>query len=203
MMQRNLKMNKNKPTCPACGSTVTRRHENIKSDHITLGSEFSYKEIYFSCDACHEEIDIFGETDQSFLTEQKKAQHKFIQHSIEWLSQNKIKMALFERIFELPARTLTRWKEGNFSSSTLSLLHIIITYPWIIKVAEKRFNSDDANRELIYAATKKFLQCTANSLSAEALEVETKSSNIIFVNVPYQNKSVQPKIMVNGKRGIK
>lgn len=191
-------MSNSSPTCPACGSTFTKRHENIKEDRVTLGPKFNYKEIYYTCKSCHEEIDIFCETDQNFLIEQKKAQHKFIQNTIDWLSNNKINMALFERIFELPARTLTRWKEGNFSSSALSLLHIIITYPWIIKVAEKRFTPDNANRELIYAATNKFLHCTANSLTDEALEIEVKSGNTIVAKVNYHSQTGQPRIVING-----
>lgn len=192
-------MNKVTPTCPACGSKAMTRHENVKSDHITLGSNFDYKQIYYTCKSCHEEIDIFCETDQNFEAAQKKAQHLFIQHSIEWLNQNKVSMATFERVFELPQRTLTRWKEGNFSSSTLSFLRIITTFPWIIKIAENRFDSTSVTKELIFAATNKFLQCSANSMPDQPLTIEVKSGNTIFARVNYHTQATKPTIAINGQ----
>jgi transposase-like protein len=149
-------MNSKKPVCPACGSTDVVRHENISTDRISPGNEFSYKDIYYSCNLCGEEIDIFGETDKNYLIAQKQAQDKFVKVFIEEMAASGISMAWFERAFELPARTLIRWKEGNYSSSALALLRIIKIYPWIIKVAENKFDSKQVRLQLINAAANEF-----------------------------------------------
>jgi hypothetical protein len=49
-------------------------------------------------------------------------------------------MAYFERAFELPVRTGTRWKSGDFSSSSIALLRIVKTFPWMTEIAEARFD---------------------------------------------------------------
>jgi len=141
-------MSKDNATCPACGSRDTHRHETIGTAYVTIGPAFTYADVYYLCNSCKEEIDIFNETDQNYQAGQKEAQKKFVQQAIEYLSSNGVGMALFERVFELPTRTLARWKEGNFSSSALSLLHIVITFPWIIKIAEKKFSPELINKGL-------------------------------------------------------
>lgn len=187
-------------SCPACGSTKITRHEQTSTDHVTLGSEFTFQSIYYLCSACNEEIDIFDETNQNYQTAQKEANKKFVQHSIESINDNGISMALFERVFELPTRTLARWKDGNFSSSALSLLHIIITYPWIIKVAENRFSPELANRELICAAATKFFESATSSIYDKRLEIEFKSEGTLFAKISYADridKKALPRISVN------
>lgn len=191
-------MNKHELICPVCGSKNINRHEKIKADHVTLGPEFTYKDIYYSCNDCKEEIDILGETDQNYQVAQKEAQKIFAQQAIEYINSRGISMALFERVFELPTRTLTRWKEGNFSSSAMSLLQIVVTFPWIINVAENRFNPELAKRELIYAATNKFFECAANLETN--LEIEVKTGNTVFAKINCHNKDnmqMQPKITIN------
>ena len=88
-----------------------------------------------------EEGDFLAETDKNYLSSQKEAQNKLVKQLLENMNNAGITMAMFERVFELPTRTLTRWKNGDFSSSSLALLRIVETYPWIIEVAEKKFEN--------------------------------------------------------------
>lgn len=188
-----------KATCPACGSIDVERHEKENTAFTTMGPEFSYKQIFYSCKACTEEIDIFGESDENYLAGQKRSQHKFVERAIEWMSTNNISMAFFERVFELPARTLTRWKEGTFSASALSLLHVIVTYPWIVKVAENKFNPSAASYELIMAATNKFLQHTAEVVPDRDIEIDVRSGGIILAKAHYhgQKQRIEPRFAIN------
>ena len=77
---------------------------------------------------------------------------------LEDMNNAGISMAMFERVFELPPRTLTRWKAGDFSSSALALLRIAATFPWIIKVAEHKFEHKHAGYALITAAANEFME---------------------------------------------
>lgn len=193
-------MSNKQPICPACGSTDVVRHESVSADRITLGNEFSYKDIYYSCKLCEEEIDIFGETDKNYLAAQKQAQDKFVKTFIEGMNEHGISMALFERVFELPARTLIRWKEGNYSSSALALLHIIKTYPWIIKVAENKFERKQVSLQLINAAANEFIQQVhiANLPTTDAYpELTSGAVSLGKANFYNTSFSVSPKITVS------
>ncbi|MDI6739292.1 MAG: hypothetical protein QME74_02895, partial [Candidatus Edwardsbacteria bacterium] len=67
-------------------------------------------------------------------------------------------LAGIERALELPTRTLSRWKSGDFNASagSLALLRILKTYPWIIDVADVKYNEFDAKSILIREAINVF-----------------------------------------------
>ena len=55
--------------------------------------------------------------------------------------------ASMERTLGLPARTLARWKNEpslNPSAAALALMKIIRTFPWILAVAEQRYDQKSA-----------------------------------------------------------
>lgn len=126
-------------TCPLCGAKKLKRFEKQCVGQITLGEKFSFKEVYFKCSDCHEEFDFSSETDKNYRKAEKKAQKKFVENTIAELNKNNITMSFFERVFELPIRTLSRWKSGDFSFASLALLRIVKIYPRIIEVAEHKF----------------------------------------------------------------
>ena len=167
-------------TCPACSSSDVTRHENENFGQLTLGPEFSFNEIYYHCNTCNEEGDFLAETDKSYLTAQKDAQANHMKKILEDMNDAGISMAMLERVFELPARTLTRWKGGDFSASALALIRIIITYPWIIEVAENRFERKYANHTLIRAAVNEFMQEAQSVLSTTSQLPQTTAENSIF-----------------------
>lgn len=140
--------------CPACGSRQITRYEKNALGKLTLGAEFLFKEIYYVCDSCKEEGDFLAETDKNYLQAQKESQINLVKQILEDINKIEITMAMFERVFELPSRTLTRWKGGDFSSSALALLRLIVTYPWILQVAEHRFEKNYARYAVITAAAQ-------------------------------------------------
>ena len=197
-------MKNNNVICPACGSKDMERHEVDSRDCVTLGSPFTYKEIYYLCNKCSDEFDIFNETEKNLLDAEEKAHKLFASYAIENLANKGISMALFERIFELPTRTLTRWKEGNLSAAALSLLRILITYPWITKVAEKKYVSEFANCELMHAAANTFIRFASILPHGFKLEIE-QLSNTTFCKVNMDTiKELMPKATVHkGIRGAR
>lgn len=170
-------------SCPACGSKKIERHEVISKDSVTLGSEFIYQEVYYHCDDCSDEFDILNESEKNFRDAEQKAHKLFATQAIEHLVSMGISMALFERVFELPTRTLTRWKEGNLSAGALSLLRVLITYPWVVKVAEKKYDTKFANYELVYAATSTLVRHAANLQHGVSIEIEHKFSSTTFFKI--------------------
>jgi len=160
------------------------RSEKEARGYLTLGQEFLYKEILYKCDSCEEEGDFNAETDKNFLNAQKDAQVIFAKNSLENMSNVGITMAMFERVFELPTRTLTRWKNGDFSASALALLRIVATYPWIIEVAEHKFERNYASFSVIKRAANELLEQKSNPTRLHYNDNEKNSyeNSLIFSN---------------------
>jgi len=145
-------MTQNEMQCPACGSPNIVRTEVENTDQLTLGPEFAFKEVRHKCSICGEEGDFSAETDANYSVAQKNAQGGLVKRLIEDMGQHNISMAFFERAFELPMRTVTRWKTGDFSASAIALLRVAVTFPWIAEVAEHRFESNVARAILVREA---------------------------------------------------
>lgn len=192
-------MNKELVTCPACGSNQTTRSEKESFADLTLGSKFSFSEVNYKCNSCGEEGDFLAETDKNYLAAQKEAQSNLLKQLVETMNNAGITMAMFERVFELPARTLTRWKNGDFSSSALALLRIVITYPWIIEVAENKFEKTYSKCAVITAAAQEFKK-EIHSNKPQITETSTGSSAIfvVKVNSPLNHLKPEKPLIVAG-----
>lgn len=189
-------MSKNLTKCPVCGSANITRHEQDNCHQLTLGNKFHYKEIFYKCTLCNEEGDFFSDTDVNYIKAQKEAQILFVKDAIEELNKS-YSMAMLERVFELPARTLTRWKNGDFSSSGLALLRILVTYPWITDVAEHRFNSIVKNFALINAGIKELENISQKSLSKFTTDFSEKISGG-SINKPQRVEITNPPAASSG-----
>lgn len=161
-------------TCPACDSNNVTRNEKTDSGKLTLGPEFTFSNVFYKCNSCHEEGDFTGEADENYLLAQKNAQAQLVKTILDDMSKADITMAMFERVFELPPRTLTRWKNGDFSSSALALLRVVATYPWIIGVAENRFERSYASFILIKVGVNELEKSMHPEISCASPQVEKK-----------------------------
>jgi hypothetical protein len=181
-------MDKKLGQCVACGSQDITRFEKETMTSLTLGSEFSFKEIFYVCNSCKEEGDFFEETDKNYLIAQKDAQVAFVKKVLDSMSKSDITMAMFERVFELPLRTLTRWKGGDFSSSALALLRILATYPWIIDAAEHGFEKNYSRGVLISAAAQELKKESNIDTAIPRTEVISNAYFLVKVS-PSQTES--------------
>ncbi|MGD9108799.1 MAG: hypothetical protein PVI75_06490 [Gammaproteobacteria bacterium] len=145
-------------TCPLCGSKKTKKIKKKTFGEVILGEKFSFTEVFFRCSVCHEAFDLSCETDENYRKAEKKAHKKFVEKTIKELSDSGIKMSFFERVFRLPIRTLSRWKSGDFSFASLALLRIVKTYPWILEVAEHKFEENFAKNIVNQESNNDFIQ---------------------------------------------
>lgn len=140
--------------CPACGSHELEMVGGKRSHQLTLGDEFEYLEQMFKCSVCGEEGDFANTNDETFKAAEAIALKKLVPSLIDNLSEERISMAQIERAFELPQRTLTRWKGGDFSATSVALLRLIKTFPFVVNVAEKRFNPEFASKTILTEALR-------------------------------------------------
>ena len=148
--------------CPSCNSSKVTKQDISLSNQLTLGPSFEYNGLIYKCSSCGAEGDFTPDiTDENYQGAEKAAQTISIGGMIDYLNSKDISMARFERAFELPFRTLTRWKGGDFSSSALALLRTVNTFPWLTDVAECRFSPNVSNGILWTEAAKSLTQSIA------------------------------------------
>jgi hypothetical protein len=171
-----------------------------ETDQLTLGPEFNYEQVVYTCNACGEQGDFQGVNDTRFLEAQKEAQIASMKSLIETLFEDKnFSMAYFERAFELPIRTVTRWKGGDFSAAAIALLRTVRTYPWIVEVAANRFEPRVAHQVLV----KEGVALISNVIavmegSSVQMSVKEDSSAVSATAVWTLNKQPQPKLVAVG-----
>jgi len=137
--------------CPVCDSTLSSK-KILKEATLPSGDKFSYKEPNQVCISCGFEGNLTGK-DEDYVKSEKIALKNAIKKIVNNL-QNKFKNLLYiERTLDLPRRTLSRWKtSGESSTSSLLLLKMIETFPFLLDVAEKKFDAKYANKALFAAA---------------------------------------------------
>jgi hypothetical protein len=146
----------NEIICPVCGSKDLEKLVDQKSHQLTLGGDFQYMEEYYKCNICKEAGDFANIGNYAFKEAEERALKELVPNLIEDLSHHGISMARFERAFELPQRTLTRWKTGDFSSAGVALLRVVKTFPFVVRVAEWKFDPLIAKKSVCAEAIQFF-----------------------------------------------
>lgn len=139
-------MNKNK--CPICGS-----EEFIEKKKTILISEpFAEKEnieIFENiCFACKSKGDFFNKNELLIENKIKELKQKSVKRILEYFIDEKISMSAIERALEMPQRTLAKWKNNISKTSTsgIALLRFIRLFPWLLEVAENKYDFEIAQK---------------------------------------------------------
>ena len=133
----------NKKQCPVCGG-VNLKHNFVKK---TIGdNEISL--VNYVCHDCGEEGDFFNENDVKIS---KALMQKHLEESLEILSrleQQKRNFAGIERALNIPQRTFSKWKNKKTkpSAPAIALLRFLDIFPWLIDVADNKFDKNIAKR---------------------------------------------------------
>ena len=139
--------------CPLCDSKLSIKNVE-KSSMLPSGDKFSFNEKLYHCENCGFEQGKDSKN-KSYDASRKSAVQSVVKRLVESL-QDKFKNLLFiERTLDLPRRTMSRWKHsGDGSTSSLLLLKLIDTYPFLVDVAENKFDPKFAQTALQNAAKK-------------------------------------------------
>lgn len=185
--------------CPACGSDAVKTKISKHTFPVVYGNPAVFEEVLEQCLICGESGDFSGVNDEIIEKALEIAKKQSVVDMLDALSHKGIKMSYMERALELPSRTIARWKGGELSAATLALLRIIRTFPWILEVAEARYDQsiakyrvvEEASRVLHEALSPHTKQAQMAIFSDnEQVEVHTK----ITFNVPgFAANSMQPR----------
>lgn len=192
------KSRKNEFQCPACGSQKTSFSESTIGVQSPYGPEVEMQEKTYACLDCGEEFDYSKSYDNTYRDALETSKKASVAAILEHLSVE-YSFSAVERALDLPQRTLSRWKStGDTSAIGVALLRIIRTYPWILRVAQARFEPTVACDIFVQTAVNTLLSMTHHSTARAWLDKivrpQTNYYNIQFVineqEKPGQQKSL-------------
>lgn len=181
------------PTCPVCGSEEVEAYTKREYFHEPFGGQTAVDLKEFRCPICESTGDLFNENDELIEQTQDELKFQSVKNILDDFHRNKISMSALERALGIPQRTFTKWKNGNAKASAtgITLLRFIRLFPWLVDVAENKYDYDTAQKIHIQSAVQKLLskvEFDARSFS-EAGIVSTSQSAFFYINY---NKGEEP-----------
>lgn len=180
-------------TCPVCGSEGVKAHKKNEYLQEPFGGQKAVELKEYSCPVCESTGDLFNENDEIIERTQNELKFQSVKNILDEFQRNKISMSALERALSIPQRTLTKWKNGNAKASAtgVTLLRFIRLFPWLVDVAENKYDYDTAQKIHIQSAVQKLLSKVdfdTQSFSQAGI-VATSRSTFLFMNY---NKGEEP-----------
>lgn len=153
--------------CPVCDGNDFEIIEEVEEIDIPFSDDNQIKLIKLKCNECETITEYSKLFDEDYNKAIEKYKKISVENMLESLSNKGYNLAAIERALELPQRTISRWKNtGELSSTGLALLRIISTYPWILNVAQNKFDPIYAKSTFIHNAVSDFftMYSTANNI---------------------------------------
>lgn len=176
---------KNK-TCPICGENTLKQIDSEQIITEPFGGQKILKVKEYYCETCESKGDFFDENEDNIKKNIIELKNRAVNNILENFRKNKISLSAIERALELPQRTLTRWKNlaTKPSSTGIALLKFLRIFPWLLEVAENKYNYSIAQKIHMNAAFQKMLNqmnFDKNDFT-EAGIVTTAKSAFIYMN---------------------
>ena len=183
--------------CPSCGSNNIEQEVCKHRLPVPYGKPAEWDEHIMHCKDCDEKGDFDNLNDDLVEFAIKKSKDQSVNAILDRLSDLGIKIAYIERALELPSRTISRWRSGKYSASSLALLRTIRTFPWILDVADANFDKKFAEKKiieqtwhLIYDVIDKKTNNASVKVDIDAYKVNISASFEIEKELPKKEKIV-------------
>lgn len=152
-------MSESKVMCPACGSYSVDQHIDKHTINEPYSNGMDLDLVIFKCNDCGSEGDFLDTNDALIDSAAEQLKIAGVKKIIDEFSHLSISMASIERALDLPQRTLSKWKSGSISpsSSSVALMRMIRTFPWLLDVADNKYDHGIALRIQINDAMQKVL----------------------------------------------
>lgn len=158
--------------CPVCGSDQVEIKEANSTIQAPYGPNIAFEDNVSHCKSCGSDVDYSRAIDSSDKHALEKSLKVSIETMIESLAKEGFSLAYTERALDLPQRTISRWKKsGDLSSIGVALLRIVKTYPWILKVAENKFDPRFAIKSVVENGVKEILNSFSGNAAASLNQV--------------------------------
>lgn len=135
--------------CPSCGSKNIEELFEDRNINIPLAPTVSYHALVDHCLDCERQGDFLRANTKTIEAAIELAKKESMGIIINDLAQDgDYSMAAMERVLGLPQRTMMRWKTGTFSDSAMTLVRFLATYPWLLDVADAKYDPNYAQERL-------------------------------------------------------
>jgi DNA-binding transcriptional regulator YiaG len=189
----------NKQRCPACGSIDIIDQKKSILIKEPFGGQDNIEIHENICSLCGSRGDFFNQNEPLIDETIKKLKQKSIENILNYFIDIKISMSSIERALGIPQRTLTKWKNRtNVPSSTgIALMRFIKLFPWLLEVAENKYDYSEAQKIHINAAIQKLLPaidfCKEDFVEAGGI-VATSGSALLYKYYEKKDINNQEKI---------
>lgn len=147
----------NEKHCPFCGSTEIRKIENKTNHFEPFGGSEEIVLFDLHCDSCDLDFDSSDENDAIVTAAVERLKEQSAINILNDLLEAGCNLAAIERVLDLPQRTLTKWKRnGKVNAAGLSLLRFLRVFPWLLDVAECKYDIQMAQTIFVTNAVKSF-----------------------------------------------
>jgi len=165
-------------SCPACGSTNIEESFEDRSMIVPLAPAAQYSALIDHCRDCDTRGDFQRANTARIQFAVQHAKKASLGILISGLMENgDYSMAAMERILGLSQRTMMRWKGGNFSDSALALIRFVSTYPWLLDVADARFDRTYAQQRLAIEGIRAAAQLAESLQISQGIAAQTDSQS--------------------------
>jgi hypothetical protein len=182
-------------SCPACGSTELKTNTKEVSIPVPHGEPIKYEERIDTCLTCGEYGDFTGENESRIEEAIAFSKKQSVNSILDELSKRGIKMTYLERALELPQRTISRWKNGEFSASSIALLKTVVTFPWFLEVADAKFDQNFADMRTLIEANRIWCLKIMPHVQEASLNISGDTENVDFhAHVQFSADAFKPSI---------
>jgi len=189
----------NKQRCPACGSIDIIDEKKSILIKEPFGGQNNIEIHENICSLCGSRGDFFNQNETLIDETIKKLKQKSIENILNYFIDSKMSMSSIERALEIPQRTLTKWKNRTNvpSSAGIALMRFIKLFPWLLEVAENKYDYNESQKIHINAAIQKLLPeidfCKEDFVEAGGI-VATSGSALFYKYYEKKDMNNQEKI---------
>ena len=148
------------PFCPVCGSEDATKIEKKRNIEDPFTNDHGVELSWYRCNACTSEGDFLDENDKVINDAKQIASIEGVKHILDRLKSLKISFAAIERALDLPQRTLTKWRTdvNKPSASGVALIRMLGVFPWLLEVAECKYDRKEVSKIFVSNAVQWFLE---------------------------------------------
>lgn len=134
--------------CPACGNTNLTKKTQKKIIVEPFGGSKEIEIVSYLCPICETEGDFDNENENILNQGLDSLKKKAVENILDDFIENHYNLASIERALEIPQRTLSRWRKGTTKPSAAgnALLKMLRLFPWLLEVAEQKYDYSSAQR---------------------------------------------------------
>jgi hypothetical protein len=188
-----------KKLCPICGSDKLENISTKETIRGDMGKEFSIDRKYVKCMECGSEGDFFDENEGTAEKALSKLNEVYVNEVLDFFNDKNISFAGIERAVGLPQRTLTKWKNGisTPTAAGIALLKYLRTFPWLIDVAEYKFDYDISQKIFMKVAFNTFVNSVQFMNGGVIQDGLSKTTGKSFTHIYADSVQLQQKYTFN------